>query len=150
MRDDIDEPIDEETLFFKRFPKEKQDQIRGLVNYATLMGVTGKDLVSIGGKLDRLKASQEIKRNKEILKSFTCLTIGNDGSISARFKLEGRDGFYKFEEHYSRYHVTSYKTKVTKMHDPNYYDLGRNMSWNDRRRAYMLLDIANGVFNLNF
>jgi hypothetical protein len=152
MTDEVEDvdPLDEETMFFKRFPKEKQDQIRGLVNYVTLMGLTGKDLVSIGGKLDRLKSSQEIKRNKEIVKSFTCLPIGNDQSISGRFKLAGRDGYYKFDERYSGYTVTSYKTKVTKSHDPSSWNLGRGMSWNDRKRAYMLLDIANGVFTLNF
>lgn len=152
MTDEVEDvdPLEEETMFFKRFPKDKQDQIRGLVNYVTLMGLTGKDLVSIGGKLDRLKASQEIKRNKEIVKSFNCLPIGKDQSVSTRFKLEGLNGYYKFEERYSGYTITSYATKVTKTHDPSGYELGRNVSWNVRKRAYMLLDIANGVFTLNF
>lgn len=152
MTDEVEEvdPLDEEQMFFKRFSKDKQDQIRGLVNYVTLMGLTGKDLISIGGKLDRLKASQEIKRNREIIKSFNCLPIGHDKTIIDRFKLEGQGGFYKFEERYSGYTITSYKTKVSKTHDPSVYDLGRNVSWNVRKRAYMLLDIANGFFTLNF
>ena len=58
---------DEELLVFKRFPTEKQDQVRALVNYATLMGLTGKDLVSIGGKLDRLKAARERKHQEAVL-----------------------------------------------------------------------------------
>lgn len=50
---------EEVLLEFKRFAPEKQDQIRQLVSYATLMGLSGKDLISIGGKLDRVKERQQ-------------------------------------------------------------------------------------------
>ena len=48
---------DDLEINFKRFPREKQEQIRQLVNYATLMGLDGKDLISIGSKLERIKSN---------------------------------------------------------------------------------------------
>lgn len=75
------EVIDEEQLFFRRFPAEKQDQVRGLVNYAMLMGLTGKDLVSIGGKLDRIAKNREAQQNREIVENIIakqCRFIGKD------------------------------------------------------------------------
>lgn len=56
MEDTVEEEV---ILEFKRFSAEKQEQVRQLVSYATLMGLSGKDLVSIGGKLDRIKARNE-------------------------------------------------------------------------------------------
>lgn len=59
----------EEIFELKRFPKDKHEQIAGLVQYATLMGLTGRDLVSIGGKMDRDHAKKERARRKEICES---------------------------------------------------------------------------------
>lgn len=71
---------EEELIVFRRFPKEKQDQVRALVNYATLMGLSGKDLVSIGGKLERLKVSQEKRAREVVLEELVkrCELIGRD------------------------------------------------------------------------
>jgi hypothetical protein len=149
--------IDEEQIFFKRFPEEKQDQVRGLVNYATLMGLTGKDLVSIGGKLDRLNAQRELARNKEIVKSYNHEPIGDDRNRSSReealderFKVKTTNGIYHFKRSYSdEWKVTNINTKVTKSHSPQPYDLGR-VSWSRRLRYRMVLDLAHGHFQLNF
>ena len=59
----------EEIFELKRFPKDKHEQIAGLVQYATLMGLTGKDLVSIGGKMDRDSVRKERKSRLEICDS---------------------------------------------------------------------------------
>lgn len=59
----------EEIFELKRFPKDKHEQIAGLVQYATLMGLSGKDLVSIGGKMDRDSAKRERTRRLEICNS---------------------------------------------------------------------------------
>lgn len=152
--------MEDELLFFKRFPKEKQDQVRGLVEYATLMGLSGRDLVSIGGKLDRIKASQEKARNLEIVKSVKILPIGDDkrykgssleDSLDNRFKIKTTTGSYNFSCSYSKWTVKSTKTGITQHHSPdNYsYELG-NTHWSRRSRYAMILDIANGLFQLNF
>jgi len=62
--------MEEEELEFKRFPKEKQEQVRQLVAYANLMGLDGKDLVSIGGKLERLKSSNERRRRMDAISQY--------------------------------------------------------------------------------
>lgn len=53
----------------KRFSREKHDQIASLINYATLMGLSGKDLVSIGGKMERDSSSKERKERIAICDS---------------------------------------------------------------------------------
>lgn len=144
--------MDEEQLFFKRFPEEKQDQVRGLVEYATLMGLTGKDLVSIGGKLDRLVVSREIKRNKDIVAGFNCLPIYKDSDNSdTRFKLKTVNGYYKFEDVSVGWRVTSMSTKVVKTHNRNSdYKLPSSFTWSRRKKYGVLLDIAKGDLQLNF
>lgn len=150
----------EEELFFKRFSKEKQDQVRGLVEYATLMGLTGKDLVSIGGKLDRLKAAGERRRNIEIVQSFDCRLIGIDAKspkhvhenrLNERFKLKHVGGDYNFTYDYNYWIVRSLATGAQQRHkvDAWDYELGR-LDWGKRSRYAMLLDIANGKFALGF
>lgn len=148
----------EEELVFKRFPTEKQDQVRGLVEYATLMGLSGKDLVSIGGKLDRLKKAIEKKGNLEIIKGFDCLLIGQDKSrsrkeeaLDERFRLKTASGSYTFENQYNGFKITSNNTKVVVNHrvDGYDYELG-NVGWRRRARYGMLLDISRSKIVLNF
>lgn len=143
--------MEEEELIFKRFPAEKQDQVRGLVNYATLMGLNGKDLVSIGGKLDRIAAARQRIANVQIIESFNCLPIGQDKNIDERFKLKTTTGTYNFEKRYSDWMVTSASTKKTKRHHADVYnkDLPKT-NWDRRHRYAVLLDIASGELQLNF
>ena len=58
--------LDQDEIIFRRFSEDKQPQVRQLVGWARLLGLTGRDLISIGGKLDRATAQQELRRNKEI------------------------------------------------------------------------------------
>jgi hypothetical protein len=62
MDDEIEEVV------FRRFPLEKQDQIRQLISFTTLMGLTGKDLISIGGSIDRFSSAGKRKRNVALAK----------------------------------------------------------------------------------
>jgi hypothetical protein len=149
---------DEEELVFKRFPADKQDQVRQLVGYAMLMGLSGKDLVSIGGKLDRLKLAREKNANLEIIKGFDCLLIGQDKSrsrkedvLDERFRLKTTTGSYSFENHYNGFKITSHKTKVSVTHRVDGYDYALGtISWRRRARYGMLLDISSGKITLNF
>lgn len=149
--------VDEETLFFRRFPAEKQDQVRQLVGYAMLMGLNGKDLVSIGGKLDRLKAAQEKKTRIALLNEMLerCKPIGKDTPKwktlrdPTRFTYVDATGRkWKFEDvGYYGARITSDAGIVQKMRLTDYYDIGRN------DRYYMkqvLLNIHYGNFQLNF
>lgn len=143
--------MEDEELIFKRFPDEKQDQVRGLVNYATLMGLTGKDLVSIGGKLDRIAAARKRIANMQVIETFNCLPIGTTKNTDDRFKLKTTTGTYNFEKKYSDWIVTSVSTKKTKRHSPDIWDKDLpKASWDRRHKYAILLDIASGELQLNF
>jgi hypothetical protein len=147
--------MEEAELLFKRFPAEKQEQVRQLVAYAQLMGLNGKDLVSIGGKLDRIKAASEYKRNKELVESsFAFLYVGRDHGdyhLNSRWKIQTAGGSYTFTaQGWDMYRVKSNKTgKVVDHRVTNDYSLGQG-DYYKRRRYAVMLDVCNGILPLNF
>jgi hypothetical protein len=150
--------MEDEELIFKRFAADKQDQVRALVNYATLMGLSGKDLVSIGGKLDRIKASRERKQRIAIVQGYQIKPIGKDANktkydqahaVSRRFKLETATGAYYFENHYEGWKISNPRTKATIRHHCEYYDWG-SVSFDLRERYNVLMDYHEGLLQLNF
>jgi hypothetical protein len=155
--------MEDELLFFKRFPEEKQDQVRGLIEYVTLMGLTGKDLVSIGGKLDRIKLAQAKSANLAVVNSYKCLPIGNDKNssirerlIDRRFKLMTPRGYYTFERHGNSlygcsYNVTANDTKVRIVHTTDHWNYELPKMRSERVIRYStLLDINAGKLLLDF
>lgn len=139
----------------KRFSESKQDQVVQLVEYVTLLGITGEDLVSIGNKMIRDTANLKSKSNMEIIDSFECLPIGEDhkSKLDYRFKLKTANGAYNFNTGYrGMWHVSSLKTKKTVKHmtNPTFYDLPKTRDYARLYRYSVLLDIANGKLTLNF
>jgi hypothetical protein len=145
-------------ITFKRFPESKQEQIRQFVAYAQMCGLSGKDIRSIGDKLDRQRKVSERQANMEIVKGFECLSIGDDAKkydkkyqLNQRFKLKTANGAYNFVYNWGGYTVTSLKTKKTVSHktDIHAYELPvRN--YDEVARYATLLDIAFGKLKLNF
>jgi hypothetical protein len=138
----------------KRFSKDKQEQLAQFVAYAQLMGLSGRDLVAIGGKIEREQAKQRKIANMEIVRSFDCIPIGADTKhdLDRRFKLKTVDGSFNFEDDsWSRWEVTSLRTKVKRTHfvDTYEWDLPKT-HYRTRQRYAMLLDIASGKFKLDF
>lgn len=144
-------------ITFKRFPENKQEQIRQFVSYAQMCGLTGKDIRSIGDKLDRERKAVERRQNMEIVKGFECLNIGNDAKrfdkncINDRFKLKTARGSYNFKYDYYGYQVTSLTTKKTVNHrtDVWQYELPTR-NYDEITRYATLLDIAHGKLKLDF
>ena len=139
----------------KRFTKEKMQQVEQLISYVTLMGLTGEDLVSIGGKMTRDSKRDIIKANMEIVRSFNCLKIGGDAHTQSRFKLKTPAGNYNIEQpgwYHHEWVIHSLKTKVKKTVavDPRDYDLPRHLDYQNRARCALLLHIAAGKIPLNF
>lgn len=135
MQENLDStPDTEEVLLeFKRFSKEKQDQIRALVNYATLMGLNGKDLVSIGGKLERVKLKRDIMERRSIIESMDLSPIGTDRDFNRRWAyVDGSGVRYYFDNlSYRSVRITNCATKKSKIEDINDdYDVGR---WSFKR-----------------
>lgn len=138
-----------------RFSDARQDQVEQLISYAELLGLSGRDLVAIGGKMDREQARIKKIANMEIVRGFECLPIGRDtlNDYSIRFKLKTVHGAYNFEniDGWNMWEAVSLKTKVQKQHyvDMYEYDLPKT-HYRARSRYALLLDIAGGRFALNF
>lgn len=139
-----------------RFSEARQDQVEQLVAYAELLGLSGSDLVAIGGKMDRERAKVRKAANMEIVRGFECLPIGRDRLTddSFRFKLKTTSGAYNFDllDGWNIWEVVSLRTKATKTHAASIYDydLPKTRSYRIRSRYALLLDIAAGKFLLNF
>ncbi len=155
-----EETIEEEVLLsFRRFPAEKQDQVRALVNYATLMGLNGKDLMSIGGKLDRIAKRREIERDTSIAEELckSCTLIGNDKKSTTMRDVrrwtytDGVGRKWKFEDaDYWQVSVTSDTGVKKRFRNLDRYDIGRaarNGSWNMKQT---MLNVHRGKIVLNF
>lgn len=137
-----------------RFSEDKQEQLEQFVAYAQLMGLSGRDLVAIGGKIEREQAKQRKLSNMEIVRGFECLPIGADTrhDLDTRFKLKTTTGSYNFEnDTWDGWEVVSLKTKIKKMHRVHSYeyDLPKT-NYRTRHRYAVLLDIAAGRFKLDF
>jgi hypothetical protein len=154
-----EETVEEEVLLsFKRFSADKQDQVRALVNYATLMGLSGLDLVSIGGKLDRIAKRRELERDIVIAEELckNCTLIGNDKKSSGARDVrrwaytDGSGRKWRFEDaDYWQVSVTSDTGVKKRFRNLERYNLGRgnNYSWNMKQT---MLNVHNGKIVLNF
>jgi hypothetical protein len=148
-----------QELVFKRFPVEKQEQVRGLVSYAMLMGLDGRDLASIGQKLTRMALAQSKISNADRIADYSCLPVQKNGIIQDYdewFRLHTLNGNYKFRHmNNSNWEVTSMRTHVILRYGVKNKDAqfrGTNY-WTrslEIHRKQLLLDIADGHLVLNF
>ena len=145
---------------FKRFSKDKQEQIKQFVAYAQMMGLTGKDIRCIGDKLDRMRKAEERNANMAAIKTLECIPIGDDRrhkgeylqqQMDYRFKLKTDSGTYKFLGHYNDWNITSMGTKQTIKYQTKFDgQLTETRTWSRRARWCLLMDIYNGTLKLNF
>jgi hypothetical protein len=155
--------MEENLIEFKRFSKDKQEQIRQFVSYAQMCGLSGADIRSIGDKLDRERKAGERRQNMEIINGFECLPIGDDKRhqrhkiyfqqvLDRRFKLKTARGAYNFNPDYNGVDIKSLTTGVVKRHTINgyAYQLSDSLPWERRSRYTVLLDINFGKLKLDF
>lgn len=134
----------------KRFDKQKHEQLEGLLQWCQLMGLTGKDLVSLGGHIDRAEKTAEAKKNRTLAESIEFEPVGADKEMSNKWSLKTINGRYTFESSsWHQIYVTSNKTKVRKKFNLEYYELGR-LGWRNRDRLQSALNIVNGKIVLDF
>lgn len=139
---------DEVELEFRRFSKEKQEQVRQLVAYTTLMGLNGKDLVSIGGKLDRIEQRKELERKLHIVRGYDIKPIGRDKKAEGRFKLQLSGVWYHFANTYNTVQITNQTTKkVIRQHYNVYSGWGR-VPWRQREVYHVLWALHEGKIKL--
>lgn len=136
----------------KRFDTAKHEQLEGLLQWCQLMGLTGKDLVSLGGHIDRLQARQAVEQNLAICQGIQIDPVGKDNNTNTRWSIKTSTGRYKFElgSYYEDITITSYATKVKKRYQANrIYELPR-MDWRKRTKYQALLDYHYGIIQLDF
>ncbi len=151
---------DEKELIFRRFPAEKQDQVRGLVEYAMLMGLNGRDLVSIGGKLDRLKLITEREQNIRTIESFGAVPTRprtkaiRQCDLDYGFMITVGDCVYTFTPSNrvgNYWEITNSKNKrvIKYITNPYEYEIGKPHPGR-RSRYSVLLDVAKGKLKLPY
>ena len=147
--------------FLKRFPESKQEQIRQLMGYISLLGVSGKDLISIGGYIERSKKKEQAEHLRDIAMSYKPQHIRGDApsrtNLCRRFKIEYQGQWYVFEmESYRHWKITSRRTGKRISYNPSWHEWG---TWTQRRgytarlelNMYdVLLDVHDGRLQLNF
>jgi len=154
-----EETIEEEVLLsFRRFSADKQDQVRALVNYATLMGLNGKDLMSIGGKLDRIAKRRELERDiviaEELCKS--CTLVGADKKSTTRdvrrwTYTDGSGRKWAFNDADSwQIQVISDTGVKRRFRNLDRYDLGRSARNSLWCMKQTMLNLHHGKIVLNF
>lgn len=143
--------------FLKRFPEDKHAQILQIMSYLEMCGLSGRDLVSIGGYVDRRAMSQRYQHTKQRVQEYidqgTIRPIGSDriDQIVNRFKLKTLNGDYNFEQDgWSDWNATSLKTKVKQRVRCQDRDWPAHVHWTRRHFYNMVLDIAEGDFKPNF
>ena len=134
----------------KRFDKDKHEQLEQLIAWCTLMGLEGRDLVSLGGHLDRAKKSAEAKTNLTLAETIQFDTVGNDSDMTSRWSYKNLNGRYTFQDSsWQRVVVTSNATKVRKTFNLEYYEIGRS-HWRKRLRLQCALNMIHGKIVLDF
>lgn len=144
----------ETELYFKRFPPEKQATLRELISYTTLLGLTGKDLISIGGRLDRIKIRSEIVSNRAIVQGLNLNAIGKDTDFRTRWSYTTDHGRYNFyEAGYHTVKISSVTSNVThKFNFDRYqYNVGNSFPVKGSRfLAPVMLAVHYGDIKLDF
>lgn len=125
---ELDEELAQD-LTFRRFSLEKQDQIRQLVAYTTLLGLTGNDLISIGGRLERLTRSREVRQNRQLAQEqYDSLdeVWQNSRNYGKKFIYTASSGIkYSIEtDHWLGVSVTNNKTGKSKRHSMKQFATG--------------------------
>jgi len=140
----------EEIFELKRFPKDKHEQIAGLVQYATLMGLSGKNLVSIGSKMDRDNVKKERVRRKEICESMITPLRGHKKAYpNFKITMGGRQLTAR-RQYSSQWKFYDDKGRVVGTYEGTYrygeFSYGRD--YNLEYFYRMLWDIYEGKFTL--
>jgi hypothetical protein len=137
----------------KRFDKAKHDQLAGLLEWCQLMGLSGKDLVSLGGHIARSEARSQAVANRSAVDAMGCEPIGKDSSIDARWKLQSHGVTYWFEiDGYGDHvKVINAKTKESRRLRFDLYgpELGR-LHWRKRYFYAVMTAVRVGEIQLGF
>jgi hypothetical protein len=145
---------DEIQLEFRRFSADKQEQVRQLVAYTQLMGLTGKDLVSIGGKLERIRKRQEADSYLAIGLSYKCVPVGQSKKLqllnenSKWYWTDGKGTKWRFER--ERYYSGIQVTNCTSGRQKTFYVDDLVTAPRSNVCANIMANVHAGYITLNF
>jgi hypothetical protein len=134
----------------KRFDKDKHDQLEQLIAWSQMMGLSGRDLVSLGGHIDRAQQAAETKSNRTLAETIKFDPVGGDTDMTLKWSYNTPMGRYTFQDStWGKITVISNKTKVRRTFSVEMHQLGR-MHWKTRDRLNCALNIIHGKILLDF
>lgn len=140
----------ENDFVFKRFDAARQEQIKQLISYSTLLGLSADDLISIGNRLKRIKTSNEAKNNKVLIKEL----LKNVRVLNASYWALKFDFWYNTDVYECEYNhfktLVNIKNKRTKEEKSVYvkdYNVGAGIKG---RVGAFLVNIKNGDIKIDF
>lgn len=139
-----------DEIYFKRFDDKKQEQIRQLVSYCTLLGLSPDDLVSIGNRLKRFKTSSEAKHNKTLIKDlYNDVFVRRYSYWDLKFDFSYKKEIYHCEYHHYKTYITirNKRTEIVKTCDVKLYNVGTGIKG---LIGVFLLNIKNGDIVIDF
>lgn len=138
------------NIYFKRFDDKKQEQIRQLVSYCTLLDLTPDDLISIGNRLKRIKTSSIAKNNKDLVKElYKNVRIRTYSYWALRFNFQYKTDIYDCEYNHFKTLVTvkNTRTEVSRSLFIKQYNVGTGVKG---LIGVFLLNIKNGDIVIDF
>lgn len=147
---ELDEEL-EKDLTFRRFNVEKQDQIRQLVSYTTLLGLDGNDLISIGGRLNRISKTREIQKNRTLAQEqFVRLKEVWNGHHTNRRYVYATDSGVKYQieiDHWLKVLISNLQNNKKKSIIIEPYEVGTG----SKGKKYLIaLNIYHGRIKIDF
>ena len=136
----------------KRFDKDKHDQLEQLIAWSQMMGLSGTDLVSLGGHIARSEARQKALSNRSAVDALGCEPIGKDSRIHDRWKFKSNGSTYWFEgDGCEHVRITNTSTKTRKLYAVDTWkcEVGK-LHWRRRFFYAVMLSVIDHTILLNF
>lgn len=137
--------------FINKYSKPKQEQIKQLVTYVNLLGLSGADLTSIGQHLQRLHLSRLADSRINIISNMPVSLVGTDtgSDIYHRFYFDTDHHRYLFTlQDCWGYDYHNIRTFDAYEYEPTQRDWPTHYKWYRRRWYDILLDIHEGKVKL--
>lgn len=146
--------------YWDRWPKEKQDQIKQLIAYAEMCGLSGKDLVSLGNHLDRQLVMSTTQSLVSLVHTMPIALLDGDKTRpwyeqkwwNVPWSIIAPNGFCYSVSHgdFMRFRCESETGVTHQVTSYGYYQWPRHWGWRKRHSYSFVLDIENGTIKLDW
>lgn len=146
--------------YWNRWPKEKHEQIKQLLSYAQMCGLTGKDLVSLGSHLDRQQVMSNTQTLMSVVHAMPIALVDGDASRpwheqkwwNMTWTIAAKNGFNYQVSHgdFMRFNCRSESGELRKITSYSYHPWPRHWGWRKRQCYSFALDVDGGVIALDW